>query len=124
MNEKELILKLGVEGGGATIFRTPLGSGSWHFHVESGSISAEDIDDWHYWRREPVGTIEEALESIGKDGDWIYWSPITIHPEYRTLLRKLVRDAARQLSEERKESWECFPGDKWKRKCDTEDKSP
>lgn len=124
MNKKELVLELGVEGGGATVFRTPLGSGGWQFHVESGSMSAEDIDVWHYGCSKPVETIEEALESIGKDGSWIFWFPITVHPEYRTSLLELVQDAASKLSEENKKPWERRQSHNWNRRCATEDNVP
>ena len=33
MDEEELVLELGVEGGGATIYRTPVASDGWKFHT-------------------------------------------------------------------------------------------
>ena len=34
----ELVLSLGVEGGGFRIYRTPLASGGWQFHEAEGSM--------------------------------------------------------------------------------------
>jgi hypothetical protein len=50
MPDKEMVLELGVEGGGAAIFRTPLASGGWQFHVEGSSIYLDENDD-EAWRR-------------------------------------------------------------------------
>lgn len=44
MAKKELVLDLGLEGGGATIYRTPLASGGWQFHVEGSSMFLDDND--------------------------------------------------------------------------------
>lgn len=49
MAEKEVVLELGVEGGGATVFRTPLASGGWQFHVEGSSMYLDENDD-EGWR--------------------------------------------------------------------------
>src|SRR4051794_23438420 len=72
MADKEPILKLGVEGGGATVYRTPLGSGGWQFHVKRSSMYLDENDDegWRSWRSEPVLSVEEALRSIAEDGSW------------------------------------------------------
>lgn len=51
MVEKETVLELGVEGGGATIFRTRSDTGEWHFHVEGSSMYLDENDDevWRSW---------------------------------------------------------------------------
>ena len=51
MPDKEMVLELGVEGGGATIFRTPLASGGWQFHVDGSSIYLDENydEDWRRW---------------------------------------------------------------------------
>src|ERR1700732_3330130 len=99
MADKELVLELGVEGGGATVFRSPLGAGGWRFHVEGSSMYLDENADesWPSWSSEPVGTIEEAVRSISKDGSWVFFYPIRVHPEYRTSVWELVQDAARKL---------------------------
>jgi hypothetical protein len=83
MADKELVLELGVEGGGATVFRTPLDSGGWQFHVEGNSLYLDENDDesWRSWHSQPVLSIEEALASVAKDGSWFFFYPLTVHPE-------------------------------------------
>lgn len=119
MAEKELILELGVEGGGATIYRTRLASGGWLFHVEGDSIFMDenDTEDWRSWTSEPVQTFEEALRSIADDGSWINFYPISIHPEYRSTVWKLVQEIAHKLPEERSKIWESRMWKEWHRLC-------
>lgn len=118
MGEKEIVLKLGVEGGGATIFRTPNAAGGWQFHVEDGSIylDGNDDEDWRYWTTEPVQTIEEALGSITGDGSWIYFGSISVHPEYRKVICEQVREIASKVQEERSETYERLRP-VWQRLC-------
>lgn len=81
MADKELVLQLGVEGGGATVFRTPLDSGGWEFHVEGTSMYLDEHDDegWRSWRSQPVPTIEEALRAVAEDGSWVFYYPVQVH---------------------------------------------
>ena len=99
MGEKEKVLELGVEGGGATIFRTPLDSGGWQFHVEGSSmyLDENDDEDWRSWTSEPVQTIREALRSVAEDGSWVFFHPISVHPEYRNIVWELAQETARNL---------------------------
>src|SRR5688572_11900928 len=94
MDEKELVLKLGVEGGGATIYRRPVGSGGWQFHVEGTSmfLDENDDEDWRSWTREPVPTIRDALRSIAEGGSWVFFHPISVHPEYRKVVWELAQE--------------------------------
>jgi len=121
MAEKELVLDLGVEGGGARIYRTPLDSGGWRFHVEGSSIFLDenDDDDWRYWTREPVQTIEEALRSIAKDGSWVLFHPISVHPEYRTIVWEQAQETAGKLPERLSTIWE-GQSQYWQRRCSGE----
>jgi len=109
MAEKELVLKLGVEGGGAAIYRTSLPpSGTWQFHVEGSSmyLDENDDEDWRHWTNEPVQTIQEALRSVAKDGSWVFYYPVSVHPEYRTLVWEQVQEIVRKLPKERSERWQ------------------
>jgi hypothetical protein len=119
MAEKEVVLKLGVEGGGATVYRTPLASGGWQFHVEGSSmfLDENDDEDWRSWISEPVQTIEEALRSIAADGSWVFYHPITAHPQYRAAVLKLAQEAARKLPEGGREMWERRSRD-WHCRCE------
>lgn len=107
MGEIERVLELGVEGGGATIYRTPLDAGGWQFHVEGSSmyLDENDDEDWRSWTSES-GQIREALRSVAKDGSWVLFYPMFVHSEYRMIVWKLVQEAASQLPEERHKMWE------------------
>ncbi len=73
MIEKEIVLNLGHEGGGATLYRTPLASGGWVFHVERSGMDLDenDVEVWRYGTGTSYQTIEEALRSRG---DWFLCS--------------------------------------------------
>jgi hypothetical protein len=118
MADKEQILELGVEGGGATVYRTRLPSGGWQFHVEGSSmfLDENDDEDWRSWSSEPVQNFEEAVSSIADDGSWVFYYPISVHPEYRTAVWELAQDAASKLPEGRSVMWEGRCRD-WQRLC-------
>jgi len=107
MSEKELVLKIGVEGGGADLFRTPLDSGGWQFHVEGSSmyLDEQDNEEWRSWRSQPFLSIEEALRSVATDGSWVSFCPMEVHPEYRTTVWELAQDVASKLPKESRERW-------------------
>ena len=131
----ELVLKLGVEGGGVSIYRTPLASGGWQFHQAGSSMwILDDTDeDWRSLRPEPVQTIQappesvqpnqealepiqtiqDALRSIAEDGKWVFYSPILIHPEYRTAVKRLALEIFRNLPDERKKWWNRLRRKRW-----------
>ena len=115
---REIVLKIGVEGGGATIYRTPNGSGGWQFRVGGTSIDLVENDDevWRAWASEPAQTIDEALRSVAGDGSWIFFYPISVHPEYRMIVWELAQENARKLPEERSEMWERRK-ENWQRLC-------
>ncbi len=104
MVEKETVLDLGVEGGGATVFRTRSDTGEWHFHVEGSSMYLDENDNevWRSWSSEPVRRIEEALREVTDISSWVYFYPTAIHPEYRTIMTKLVQAAIAKLPAKQK----------------------
>jgi len=118
MDEKEMVLELGVEGGGATIYRTAVASDGWQFHVEGSSmfLDENDDEDWRSWTSEPVPTIRDALRSIADDGSWVFFHPISIHPEYRNDVWELAQEIASKLPAERSEMWE-NRNRHWQRLC-------
>ena len=73
MAKAELILELGLEGGGLSVYRTPTGSGDWQFHVTGSTIDLDETDDeaWRSWGTEPFPSLSEALRSVTKDGSWV-----------------------------------------------------
>jgi hypothetical protein len=121
MGEAELVLKLGVEGGGAAVFRTPHGTDGWQFHVEGTSMYLDENDDegWRSWRSPSVQTLGEALSAIADDGSWVLFHPITVHTDYRAAVWELARAAADKLPEGDRELWDRRSRD-WRRLCQQE----
>lgn len=107
MATKELVLVLGVEGGGVCIYRTGEDAGAHRFHVEGVSMRLDEQDDenWHRWTTTPVGTIEAALRSFDPDGRWVYWHPITVLSEYRSAVWQHVQETLRSLASDPPEMW-------------------
>ena len=108
MADGEPVLELGVEGGGATVVRTPSGAGGWQFHVEGASMSLDEIDgeDWRPSASSRVATVEDALRAVAADGTWVLSYPLTVHPDYRATVWELARQAARSLPEHLAAVWE------------------
>ena len=132
--EAELVLSLGVEGGGFSIYRTPLASGGWQFHEEGGSMWILDDDDggmeevWSHSTSKPVQTIQEML-TLNEDPDsWIMFSPISIHPEYRNIVWGLVQEIVLSLPDEKKRWWSDRRRKRWEhlllRKVELEFRKP
>lgn len=102
MANKEIVLELGVEGGGANIFRTRSRTGDWQFHVEGNAMDVDENDEevWRSWCTEPVSNIEDALRAVADDGCWVLSWPTKIHTEYRSIICELVEAAVSKLPPE------------------------
>ena len=117
----ELVLSLGVEGGGFNIFRTPLASGGWQFHKEGGSMCILDDDDggmeevWSHSTSKPVQTIQEMLPLNEEYDSWVMFCPISIHPDYRYVIWELVQEIVRNLPDEKKCWWTDRRRKRWER---------
>jgi len=121
MADEELVVSLGAEGGGASIFRVPSGSGGWSYRVSGSSMrmDEDDIDYWESWQKPAVATLQEALESVASGDVWAFLSPSDLHPDYRETVWRLVQEAhgrcregSSRFQERRLEDWRrlCFPG--------------
>jgi hypothetical protein len=107
MAEKEVVLELGVEGGGATISRTRLSNGEWQFHVEGSSMFLDDNDDetWRSWQAEPVANLMAAIQSIGEGDSWVWYMPIRVLPDYRHAVWEAAQQLACELPERLRRLW-------------------
>jgi len=111
----EPVLSLGVEGGGLSIYRTPLASGGWQFHQAGSSMFVDDHMDesWIPWTSDAAPMIQDALRSIAKNGSWVFYYPILIHPDYRATVKHLVLEIVRNLSAERLKTWRLHNRRRW-----------
>ena len=66
-------------------------------------LNENDEEIWRSWSTEPVRSIEEAMREVTGDGTCVFFHPIAIHPEYRTVTSKLVRAAVAKLPAERRQ---------------------
>jgi hypothetical protein len=119
-NVAELVLSLGVEGGGFSIYRSPL-AGGWQFHEEGGSMMILDDDDggmeevWSHSTSKPVQTIQEMLPLKEEYDSWVMFCPISIHPDYRFDIWELVQEIVRNLPDEKKRWWADRRRKRWER---------
>lgn len=107
MDTKELVLQLGVEGGGASFYRTAVDAGGYRFHIEGISMCLDENDEerWHQWTTTTVGIIEEALQSLAVDGSWIYWHPMSVLREYRSTVWQCVQETLLSVGNASPERW-------------------
>lgn len=99
----EVILELGAEGGSVTIYRVPLDSGGWEFHTEHG---------------ERFQSLDDTIRSMMTPSEsWVFLSPISIHPDYRDGVMRLVRNVATKLSEASFKNWKTNNRRRWLQKC-------
>jgi hypothetical protein len=117
--EGQKVLELGVEGGGATIFRKMLATGGWQFHVAGSSMYLDENDDdrWSSWTRDGFKTLLEALQSVGDSGFWVHFHPISIHPEYRIVVWQLANETASKLPEDQRRRWNNHSSWIWRQRC-------
>ena len=82
--DKIIIARMGVEGGGATIFGARA-DGVWLFWQKGSSINFDDNDDevWRSWSSDPVSELSAALPDR-----WWQMCPIKVHPEFVAQLRR------------------------------------
>ncbi len=108
MVTRELVLQLGVEGGGICIYRTALDGGAHQFHGEGVSLTLDENDEemWRRWETTPSETIEAALHLISHDGSWIYWHAISVLDEYKSEIWQHVQDTQRSAAQGSPDLWE------------------
>lgn len=107
--EKAVIIDVGVEGGGATVYGRRE-DGAWVFWHE-GSAMGDDPGDWRAWSAGPTADLFALLPSA-----WYRWHPVEVHPEFKALIRaefeRRMAAHADEMSEEEREH--C--GEVWERR--------
>lgn len=108
--ERVVILHVGIEGGGATVYGRHEADG-WVFWHEGSSMYLDhnDDDQWHGWSSEPVSELCATLPD-----EWYRMYPIEVHPEFKALIRAefmrrtsgLVAEDGQPLRFFNRESWE------------------
>ena len=121
MPKSDLVLALSLEGGGMSIYRTPVEAGGWQFRIGGSTIDFDENDSevWRSWQTEPFTSLHDALRSVTKDGSWVIFFPKNMHPDYRAMLWRLAQDAADNLSDAQKKHWNRRIHE-WRRECQQE----
>jgi hypothetical protein len=83
--EKIIAAKLGLEGGGCTIYARQT-DGVWWFWQEGSSMDFDENDDeiWRSWSSEPVTDLIAALPG----NVWWMMSIYRVHPQFAPQLRQ------------------------------------
>lgn len=78
---KRIVAQLGVEGGGATVYRSEV-EGLWSFWHEGTAMNFDETDDevWRDWKCAPVAELSLALPNIwwvmipiASERDFVAW---------------------------------------------------
>jgi hypothetical protein len=94
-NRPELILHMGVEGGGVSVTRRLGSDGAWRFDYHGSSMLIDPDEEWIGFNsvnsKQPNGyvTLEDAIAGFSSHGDWVRWSPIEVHADYKDHVWKL-----------------------------------
>ena len=99
--ERIVVVRVGVEGGGATVYGRQV-EGQWVFWQEGSSMDLDENDDecWRGWESQPVSDLLAVLP-----GEWYEMFPIEVHPEFKALLRAEYERRAPAPSSESGTDW-------------------
>jgi hypothetical protein len=101
----EVILDLGTEGGGSTIFGRQIAPDQWRFYVKSNSMDLDDQDNdtWQQHQSVEVGTLETAINLLGEN--WILLYPLKVHPAFARQIWEAVQQRIPPPDDYRFEIW-------------------
>lgn len=123
--EGEKILSIGVEGGGATVYRIADGAGVWRYYHKGRSIALDENDGetWNSWVSEQVAVFESAVDAVLPNGDWVRFHVIEVHQEYRAQMLRMVEAAVvrvRERNGDLGEHFERYGLPRWRYMCRAE----
>ena len=107
--DKMLVAKIGVEGGGLSIYGRDE-EGSWSFWTEGSSWGLDENDDEvvRSWSSEPVSDLGLVVPQ-----DWPIYHPLEIHPDFIGWFREHYGSAQDSLSPEMREMQADFQHRRW-----------
>jgi NAD-dependent deacetylase len=121
--EKEEVLSLGFEGGGAEIYRLRGKDGKWYFINSGTSMTLDDDDDeeWISWEHAPTTSIVEALDDLGLGVDILCIHPLFVHPDYRSDVNRYIDMTIQSVTDDERQRFGDFivkDADSWLAKAD------
>jgi hypothetical protein len=97
MNEAEIILQVGAEGGSHSVYGTRTADG-WRFHTRLVDQTPLLLDEEPIEVESPrVAELQVALAQLAR-GKWRRFIPLKVHPEFRTAIWEAVNQRAEELS--------------------------
>ena len=98
MNESEIIIKIGAEGGSITLygFRAQRG---WLFSRKVIDWTPELVDEEHIRRKSAIVDSWEAALELLDQYPWCRLYPISIHPDFRQKIWIAVQERLHDTSE-------------------------
>ena len=109
-----LVVEMGVEGGGATIYGRQE-DGIWSFWQEGSSMGLDEYDDeeWRSWESKPVADLSLALPD-----EWPLFCPIKIAPEFLEWFRENYEIVCSRLRKDLNTVASSGPGSAATTRCD------
>lgn len=85
MSKNELIIELGAEGGGISLFGLKI-HGKWHFSRRVIDQTPEMLgEDWVVHQTEVVDSFESAIKLLDQY-PWFHLKPMSVHPDFRQVV--------------------------------------
>lgn len=108
-NSCELILHLGVEGGGVRVFRHSTAVKVCTYSFETSCMSLSEFEDFGDLPTEPETSVnserfesfEEVIAHLTKRHRWIFFTPVSAHRDYRNAIWEMREVAISSLPSER-----------------------
>jgi len=107
--KKEVVFRLGWEGGGLEVTRYKCSSGKTYFVTSGTNMTFDENDDdyWVPWEDAPTASFEGSLAELGMGVSLLCLRPSRVHRDYRSivlehadrLLGQVTKDDRQQLGD-------------------------
>lgn len=116
--KKEIVFRLGWEGGGLEVTRYRCTNGKTYFVTSGTNMTLDENDDdyWVPWENAPTASFEGTLAEIGLDSSLLCLRPSRVHRDYRSMVLEHVNRLLGQVTkEDRERMGDLLPGsaDEW-----------
>ncbi len=103
--ESEPVLQLSADGGGVELLRHWNEHRAWRFTCRNLSRGADTSDLGHGRTaldpHQDFMTLSDAIHAISPDGEWISWSVLEVHPDYKQQVWQLRQQTIETADESR-----------------------
>jgi hypothetical protein len=103
--ESERVLQLSADAGGVDFFRHWNEHRAWRFTYKNSShmIDSPELVHGRATPDPPYDflTLSEAIHALSPDGEWVSWSVLDVHPEYKQQIWQLRKQTIETAAEGR-----------------------